>query len=131
MADASTPRPKTRPEPAGDVALVCGRSRDGRSVHVIRRRKDKLEAGVIQPLEEGKPLTGEVVTLKPRADWPALCDVEVHHDARPAQAGEGATHGKSDMTSAPTKPAKVASEAYRTNWDSIWKSGKKSPQLPN
>lgn len=108
-----------------DVALLCGRSEDGKAVHVIRRRNDRLEAGVVQPLEQGKPIHGEVVTLSPRKGAPLLCDVEVHHDARaalPASSG----------TEAPIrKPARVASQAYRNNWDAIWSARRTRDPRPN
>ena len=121
---ADVPDRKRPPKNGKDVALLCGRSEDGKSIQIIRRRNDTLEAGVVQPLEEGKPLTGEVVTLTPRAGQPLLCDVEVHHDAR-------TTASKSTVPAPPTKPAKVASDAYRSNWDTIWSSGKKRSSLPN
>src|SRR5690606_31859970 len=63
---------------AEDVALLCGTTADGRGMHILRKRRNRLEAGVVTPLEEGKPIQGELVTLKPRGQSP-LCDVEVHY----------------------------------------------------
>ncbi len=105
-----------------DVALVHQVDPDG-SVHVIRRRGDRLEAGALQPIREGAPIRGEVVALKPRKSFPALCDVEVLYQppAQPAAA--------SDAPTAPRKgPAQIATASYRANWDSIW-SRKGSEQL--
>jgi hypothetical protein len=84
--------------------LVCGKSDDGNGYVVLRRRGDGIEAGRVRPLDEGKPIHGEVVRLNARPDSPVLFDVEVQHDARPS-AG---------------RPAKVANERYRQGWDSIW-----------
>lgn len=93
-----------------DVALLCGKTADGRGLHVLRKRQDKLEAGIVTPLEEGKPLHGELVTLKPRAGSP-VCDVEVHY--RPGTSAR--------ETKEFSGPPQVASDAYRENWDTIWK----------
>ncbi|MGD8606157.1 MAG: hypothetical protein PVH21_02610 [Myxococcales bacterium] len=88
----------------GDVVLVYGQSEDGRSYDVLRQRNGEIQAGTVKPLDEGKPIHGEVVRLKPREEAPLLFDVEVQHDAR-GSAG---------------RPAQVATERYRKGWESIW-----------
>ncbi len=108
---ASKPRkesPKTGPK--GDVVLVYGRSEDGKAHHVLRQRGEAIEAGTMRALDEGKPIHGEVIRLKPREESPVLFDVEVQHDARPSLGG---------------RPAKVATDEYRKGWESIW--AKKQP----
>jgi hypothetical protein len=127
----SPPAPEVAAEPAaasappsGDVALVHRITPDG-AVHVIRRRGDRLEAGALAPLREGAPITGEVVSLRPRANWPVLCDVDVLYTP-PAAAPPA-----DKPAAAPTRrkgPAQVATDKYRDNWDSIW-SAKKSGAL--
>jgi hypothetical protein len=92
-----------------DVVLVYGRSDDGKAYDVLRQRGQEVELGTVRPLDDGKPIHGEVVRLRQREDSPALFDVEVQHDARPS-AG---------------RPAKVATEQYRKGWESIW--AKKQP----
>lgn len=87
-----------------DVVLIYGQSEDGKEYGVLRQRGAEIEAGSIRPLDEGKPIHGEVVRLKPREESPALFDVEVQHDARPSTG----------------RPAKVATEQYRKGWESIW-----------
>jgi len=87
-----------------DVVLVYGRSDDGTRFDVLRQRGAEIQAGTMRPLDEGKPIHGEVVRLAPRDDSPLLFDVEVEHDAR-TPAG---------------RPAKVATEDYRRGWESIW-----------
>lgn len=87
-----------------DVVLVYGRSDDGQHYSVLRQRGTEIHAGTLRPLDEGKPIHGEVVQLKPRSESPALFDVDVQHDGR--QTGG--------------RPAKVASEQYRKGWESIW-----------
>ena len=105
---ASQSSKKAGPKPAkSDVLLVYGRSEDGRSYEVLRQRGEQLEAGHMGPLDEGKPIHGEVVRLKPREESPALFDVEVQHDARPDRPSSG-------------RPAKVTTEQYRKGWESIW-----------
>jgi hypothetical protein len=102
-----------------DVALVYGVSDDGHGLDVIRKRQGRLEAGTVRPLEEGKPIHGEVVRLKPRPQAPLVCDVEVDlpkEAARPSSTG----------------PAQVATDQYRKNWDAIYKDrAKKSDKLLN
>lgn len=97
-----------------DVVLVYGHSEDGRSYEVLRQRGDEVQAGTMRPLDQGKPIHGEVVRLRPREEAPLLFDVEVEHDARPS----------------PGRPAKVATEQYRKGWESIW-AKKGSPQALN
>jgi hypothetical protein len=99
--------------PAGDVALVCGKDEHG--VHLLRRRSEDgpIEAAVAQPLTEGRPITGEVISMRRRDDVPFLFDVTTELDA-PADhsAGDG--------------PAQVATESYRKGWDAIW--GDRAPR---
>lgn len=114
-----------------DVALVHQVDPDG-AVHVIRRRGDRLEAGALQPLREGAPIRGEVVALKPRKSFPALCDVEVLYQppAQPAAASDTPQARASEAGSSPRKgPAQIATDRYRTNWDSIW--SRKGSEQPN
>jgi len=98
-----------------DVALVHRITPDG-AVHVIRRRGDQLEAGALQPLREGAPIQGEVVSLRPRESCPLLCDVDVLYT--PPQTAAASK----PAAPAPRRkgPAQVASNDYRDNWDSIW-----------
>jgi hypothetical protein len=96
-----------------DVVLVYGRSEDGKEYGVLRQRGSEIEAGTMRPLDEGKPIHGEVVRLKPRQESPVLFDVEVAHDARPSTG----------------RPAKVASEQYRKGWESIWAKDRRNRSL--
>ncbi len=91
-----------------DVALVHGATDDG-GYEIVRFRPDRLEAGVVRPLEHGKPIAGEVVRLSPRDGSRVLYDVEVQCAARvPADRGG---------------PAQVATASYRDGWEAVW--GKK------
>jgi hypothetical protein len=89
-----------------DVALIHGRTEDGRGLKILRRRQDRLELGAVVPLVPGKPIVGEIVRLEPRSESPLLCNVHVEYtppaEARATSAG----------------PAQVASERYRENWES-------------
>jgi hypothetical protein len=127
MASSKSPSLPPEAAPAAavstpDVALVHHVTPDG-TVHVIRRRGDQLEAGALSPLREGAPIQGEVLSLRPRENFPMLCDVDVLYTPpvakptdKPAPAAPAARR---------KGPAQVATNDYRDNWDSIW-SRKKS-----
>ena len=102
--------------PAKDVVLPLAPTDDGKGVHVLRAREDRVEAGEIRPVAEGQSVRGELVRLTPRADAPALCDVEVLHDPRAhAREAEG-TAGVPRLT----RPAQVATDTYRAHWTRIF-----------
>jgi hypothetical protein len=88
-----------------DVVLLGPPTADGDGIHVLRARDERLEAGELRALREGKPITGEVVSLEPRADNPHVCNVTASYSA-PAPRGKG--------------PPQIASEAYRSGWDEIF-----------
>jgi hypothetical protein len=94
-----------------DIALVTGPTEDGEGVRVVRFRDDAVSAGEVRPVEEGKPLAegAEIVRLKPRpgSQVPAF-DVEriYKREVAPARAVKG--------------PAKIATPAYRSNWETIF-----------
>jgi hypothetical protein len=94
-------------------------------MNVLRARNDALELGTMRPLEQGRPLHGEIVKLTPRPEQPLLFDAETQF------VSPGAAKATSDVaapTPAPAEPrgttagpAQVASDSYRQNWDAIWK----------
>lgn len=105
VSNDEQPKPRSQ-----DVVLVHGVTDDGKGLRVLRARDGGLEQGACRPLEEGKPIHGEVVQLRPRKECPVLCDVDVKV-AAPARAPAAADrHG----------PPQVATAAYRDNWDAIW-----------
>jgi hypothetical protein len=97
-----------------DVVLLAGATKDGKGIHVLRAREDRIEAGEVRPVKEGQAITGELVKLTPRDESPELCDVEVLHAPaapKPGKPAEGATrHG----------PAQVATKAYRDQWTRVF-----------
>lgn len=101
-----------------------GVSEDGSTLHVLRGRDQKVEAGVLKPLAEGKPISGEVVRLKPRKEFPLLCDVEVEL-AAPQADGEAPSPSASSEASARSGPAQVATATYRKNWDAVYRTRSK------
>lgn len=103
-----------------DVALVCGVSEDGQGVDIIRKRGERIETGTVRRLEQGKPIHGEVVRLRPREQFPMLCDVDVEVPA-PTPSAPALTSG----------PAQVATESYRKNWDAIYGRSKKPGSMLN
>jgi hypothetical protein len=126
---ASSQKPK-------DLVLVHGRTADGNGLNVLRARDQQVEVGTVRPLEEGRPLQGEVVKLTPRPEMPNLYDAETQY--QPPKAANAAGVGKASdeppqSEGRPTNngPAQVASDAYRKNWDAIWKRPAKRRALPN
>lgn len=119
-SSGSSPTRVDAPAAGQDVALVCGVSDDGRSVDIIRKRGERIETGTVRRLEQGKPIHGEVVRLRPREHSPLVCDVEVEVPA-PAHSAPPPTSG----------PAQVATETYRKNWDAIYGRGRKPRSLLN
>jgi len=108
----SAERPKKRGE---DVALVWGRSEDGETLGVLRKRGERVEPALVRRAREGQPIHGELVRLTPREE-PNLFDVDVLHDARAPQQEQGG-------------PAQVASNAYRKGWDRLFKKSRSKSTL--
>jgi hypothetical protein len=108
--DASQAQPGQPTLPSGDVAVVFGKNADG--VHILRRRDENspVEAGLLQPMVEGRPITGELISMKRREDLPFLFDVKSELAAPESRASAG--------------PSKVATDSYRKGWDAIWGSSK-------
>ena len=98
-------------KPKRDVALIHGRTADGEGLRILRQREKQLELGEVRPLKEGRPIQGEVVTLRPRANFPLLCDVSTEVEARTPGGAEPARK---------SGPAQVASDRYRANWDAVF-----------
>ena len=109
--------------------LIHGRTKDGAGLGVLRARDERLEIGTMRPLEEGKPIHGEVVKLTPRPEMPLLFDAETQFSAPSALSAPEAPTAETDAApqsrelaaAAGVGPPQVASEAYRKNWDAIWK----------
>lgn len=99
------------------MALIHGVTPDGEGLNILRARGDRLELGAVRPLRDGAPIPGEVVSLKPRANFPALCDVETHF--KPAEAASDRQEPPASVVRR-TGPAQVATDEYRRNWDAIW-----------
>jgi hypothetical protein len=96
------------PKPGTDVVLIGPPTADGNGVHVLRAREERLETGELRNLEQGRPITGEVVTLAPRKDNPRVCDVKESYC--PAAMASPKTKG----------PAQVATKEYRDNWEEVF-----------
>ena len=107
--------PKADKKQKEDFVVLGPKTTDGAGVGVLRFREGQVEAGVVRPMEHGKPIAGEVVRLEPRPELPAVCDVHVELDARPKTP-----------TAPRGGPPQVATESYRRGWDAIYKRRKKA-----
>jgi hypothetical protein len=106
-----------------DLVLIHGRTKDGTGLGVIRAREERIEIGTMRPLEEGKPIHGEVVKLTPRPEMPLLFDAETQFSVPegPTAKTDVLPQAKENVPETGVGPPQVASEAYRKNWDTIWK----------
>jgi hypothetical protein len=107
-----------------DLVLIHGRTKDGTGLGVLRAREERLEIGTMRPLEEGKSIHGEVVKLTPRPEMPLLFDAETQYSSpsdEPPAKTDTAPQAKETGSGVGVGPPQVASEAYRRNWDAIWK----------
>jgi hypothetical protein len=111
-----------------DAIVIHGVSEDGESMAVLRARDDRLEAGVLRTVKPGKPVEGELLKLTPRPEFPLICDVEVEVPAGTINATGGSDRAEGlNAREGRGRPAQVATESYRENWDAIWrKPGKKA-----
>lgn len=122
-APAGGPTGVTGPS-AKDVVLLGPPTADGAGVHVIRAREERIETGELRALQEGKPIVGEIVTLKPRDGSPRVCDVTDSYAPPGARVSHAAPLGHKG-------PAKVATDAYREGWDEIFGPKPKTPGAAN
>jgi len=109
---------KDAPAPKGeDVLLLHSPTEDGEGIRVLRARENRIETGEVRAMKEGKPLVGgEIVKLAPREGAPQVCDVEVVQKLEPVRDGVRDS----------TKPAQVATRAYRDSWDRIFGADEKT-----
>jgi hypothetical protein len=124
------------PKRKKDLLLVKGPTDDGAGVHVVRARPERLELGTMRPLQEGRPIDGEVVRVNPHPECPFIYEVETEFSTQSADASAATADQVKAPAEAPSAPArapgppKVASEAYRRNWDAIWnRQPKRRPVL--
>jgi hypothetical protein len=97
------------PDAKTDVVVLGPPTDDGEGVHVLRARDERIETGELRNIEEGRPVTGEVVSLAPRKENPRIYDVKDSYSVEPEAAAKK-TKG----------PAQVATQAYRDNWDEVF-----------
>lgn len=125
-SSAAAPTRAGNTKKSKDAILIHGVSQDGETMAVLRAREDRVEAGVLRAVKEGEPVgSGEVLKLTPRPEFPLLCDVEVQVPAGAINATGGSDGAARESTRG--RPAQVATDTYRENWDAIWrKPSKKS-----
>ena len=102
-----------------DVALLYAPTDDGKGARILRARDGNIEAGEVRPAKDGQPLQGaELVRLEPHPDAPCVCDVHVLHRAEKKR--EASTPSATPAVEATGRPAQVATEDYRLNWDRVF-----------
>ena len=107
-----------------DVALLYAPTDDGKGARILRARDGNIEAGEVRPVKDGQPLQGgELVKLEPRPGAPCVCDVEVLHEARPRESSAPAAAPAVEPLG---RPAQVATEDYRVNWDRVFGAPKRA-----
>jgi hypothetical protein len=127
--------PREAPPPSGelaakssDVVLIHGVTPDGQGLEVLRKRNERLEMGALRPVRQGAPIHGELVKVKPRPEFPLLCDIETE---LPKPAALADVAGRTEETPIHKGPAQVASDNYRKNWDLIWNRPNKDSERLN
>ncbi|MBN1612616.1 MAG: hypothetical protein JW940_38655 [Polyangiaceae bacterium] len=124
----SSPSSESGSSSSSDVVLIHGVTSDGEGLQVLRRREGRVEAGAARPLKHGQPIQGEIVRLKPRKEFPLLCDVEVE---LPAPKSPEARSADEPTGTVRKGPARVTTERYRENWDAIWARSNEDDTLLN
>jgi hypothetical protein len=130
--EKTTPSSDAEPEEkpvAKDLLLIHGVTSDGAGLEVVRKRNGRVEQGALRQVQEGRPLHGELVRLKPLPEFPLICEVEVQVPARAQQ--QDVEGGDRERASQHKGPAQVASDRYRRNWDLIWNQGRDKPEPLN
>ena len=100
----------SRRRPVGDIAFVLGKNADG--VHILRRRDENapVEAGLLQPLVEGKPITGELISMRRREDMPFVFDVKSELPAPSAHSSDARQAAR--RRSRPTRTARAGTPSW-------------------
>jgi hypothetical protein len=101
-----------------DVALILHPTEDNEGFQILRQRAadSPPELGTLRPLREGRPIDGEVVSLRPREGMP-LFDVRVELPDPRRSTTDG--------------PAQVATDRYRAGWEAIWGNTDGDAAKPN
>ena len=99
------------PAKTGDVLLVHGFSDGGGTAHVLRKRGETVESGLLRPVRSGQPLTGDLLSLRRRPEFPLLFDV-MKEVRSPLRAAEKTCRGAG--------PSRTTSARYRKGWESVW-----------
>lgn len=131
MAKSVPTRRAPRPKKPRDIALIVGRTEDNQGFQVLRKRGDDSppEFGEIHPLKEGKPISGEVVSLSPRPEFPLAFDVKTEVANDDATRSAGGVPDDRRLTN--DGPAQVATPAYRKGWDMIYGTKTGTAERPN
>lgn len=124
--ESTKPTPPTTSETSGkDMVLLHSPTEDGEGIRAIRAKDDKVDLAELRPLKEGQDVShSEVVRLTPHKELPALCDVDVMYSPNESESHQSTATDHAG-------PPRVASRAYRKNWDTIFTSAKPNKNLLN
>ncbi len=102
------------PEAPRDLLLVGDRVEQTGGYRVLRQREDRLEVGELRTIQEGQPLSGDVVRLHPTPSHERVFECET------LLSTEEATGAKEPLCGTRQGPRQVATATYRKNWESIF-----------
>ena len=108
IRDARKEEAAGSPPVGKDLVVAAGPTADNKGAVVLRAREGRVEVGELRPLEDGKPITGELLRLRPTPKHPHVFQVEE------------AIELPGTKPSATGRPAQVASDRYRANWEAIY-----------
>ena len=100
-----------------DIAIPLGRSEDGKlqlaRIQGTDERPTRVAIGELTPLQEGKPIMGEVVRLKP-------VEGARHLEVETVMADPYAAEKARACAASGSKTYSFPSDKYQANWDRIF-----------
>ncbi len=101
-----------------DVALIIGTDEERKALKILRKRGERVEGGLVRAAEPGRPVMGDLVRLRPRPEFPILCDVETVYEFQRTPPGN--EEAPPERGRGHRGPARVVTDAYRRGWERIF-----------
>lgn len=105
-----------------DRVLIHGRTEDGEGLRALRSRPDRFDLAEVRFAREGQCIgDSDLVSLHP-TELPLIYDVETifSRDENPEMKEKSGKVGSISHIG----PARIATDAYRRNWEAIFGCGK-------